>query len=207
MGKWDNYCSNPILPVEASQHRCLNCGKKFHGLCSRIKHPRARELSLMMGNDHLCPSCARIMYSADIIPALGSDSPQSCTGSEDNYNSTSSTTSSTDDSLSPASQRLLRIANETPDPVPMMPIIPNTKKKPQQSLHALPPDAEVMNLSALDGAKCNFSKQSKCRYKDSDIVICTNCENAVHVQCFLNLLKEKEKKVSSILLSFVYYVL
>jgi hypothetical protein len=53
-----------------------------------------------------------------------------------------------------------------------------------------------MNMSANDGAKCIFSKQSKCRYKDTVIVTCTKCENAVHVQCFLNLILGKDSKVS-----------
>jgi hypothetical protein len=208
MGKWDNYCSNPILPVEASQHRCLNCGKKFHGLCSRIKHPRARKLRLTMGNDHLCPSCARIMCRAHVVPSLGSDSPQSCTGSEDNHSSTSSTTNSNDESISPDSKRLLRMANDNPNPLPLIPIIPNARKNQQQSIHSLPTGVEIMNMSANDGAKCNFSKQSKCRYKDTDIVACTKCENAVHVQCFLNLILGKHSKVSYFKsLSFIYFLM
>jgi hypothetical protein len=160
-----------------------------------------------MGNDHLCPSCARILCDTHVVPSLGSESPLSCTGSEDNYNSTSSATSSTNDSLSPASKRLLQIANETPEPLPLIPAILNERKKQPQSLHSLPHGIEVMNLSAPDGAKCNFTKQSTCRYKDTHIVICTKCENSVHVQCLLNLLFEKESKVSCFFFCNIYLIL
>jgi hypothetical protein len=41
MGKCWKHCQFPLLSVEASQHRCFNCSKKFHALCSSVRHPRA----------------------------------------------------------------------------------------------------------------------------------------------------------------------
>ncbi len=52
-GKCCQFCLYPQLPVEASHHRCANFGNKFHGICSDIRHPRADELQLNMGNDRL----------------------------------------------------------------------------------------------------------------------------------------------------------
>ena len=58
MGKCWKHCQFPLLPVEASQHCCFNCSKKFHALCSSVRHPRADELGLGLGSDILCPTCA-----------------------------------------------------------------------------------------------------------------------------------------------------
>jgi hypothetical protein len=192
MGKCCLYCSYPQLPVDASQHRCANCGNKFHGLCSNVRHPRADELQLTMGNDHLCPCCARSI-GANFVPSLGSDSP--C--------SVESSGSSNDSSLSESTQRLLSLANNNTNhsigvQQPNV-IVEASGRKNQQQLvyHSLPPGVEVHNSSATDGLKCHFTKQSKCKFKNTEIVNCIRCENAVHVQCFLHLiLDSKDNKVS-----------
>ena len=179
--------------MDASQHQCANCGNKFHGLCSDVRHPRADELQLTMGNDHLCSCCARSI-GANFVPSLGSDSP--C--------SVESSGSSNDSSLSESTQRLLSLANNNTNhsigvQQPNV-IVEASGRKNQQQLvyHSLPPGVEVHNSSATDGLKCHFTKQSKCKFKNSEIVICIRCENAVHVQCFLHLiLDSKDNKVSN----------
>ena len=108
MGKCSPYCSYPQLPVESSQHRCPNCGNKFHGLCSNVKHPRADELNLTMGNDHLCPSCVRSVFGSNVVPPLGSESPRS-----DKSSGSSDCVSSDDSSLSGSTKRLLSLENNS----------------------------------------------------------------------------------------------
>ncbi len=180
--------------MEASQHRCANCGNKFHGLCSNVRHPRADELQLTMGNDHLCPSCARIIFGTNVVPPLGSESTRSddSIGSDDGGSTSDST------------ERLLSFANNIGNnsaTVQQQNVIVDTSSKgrKQQHLvsHSLPPGVTVSNELATLGAKCHFMKQSKCKFKGTEVVICAKCENAVHIQCFLHLiLDKKDNKVS-----------
>ena len=161
MGKCCQYCLYPQLPMDASQHRCANCGNKFHGLCSDVRHPRADELQLGMGNDHLCPSCARSI-GAVAVHSIGSDSPYSI-GSSD---------SSDASLLSESTQRLLLVANNKEDDVESVQHITNVvvsgsrgKKLEQLVFHPLPPGVKVTNATAIDGVKCQFSKQSTFNFR------------------------------------------
>ena len=73
-------------------------------------------------------------------------------------------------------------------------------------LHSLPPGVKVTNATATDGARWHLTKQSKCKYKNAELVVCVRCDNVVHVQCFLHLiLDNKDQKVSSDLCHRNYY--
>jgi hypothetical protein len=207
MGKCCQFCSYPQLPVEASQHRCANCGNKSHGLCSDVRHPRADELQLSMGNDHLCPSCARIIYRSNVVPSLGSDSPCSV--------ESSGTGSSDSSSLSESTQRLLSISSSQDNNIVsvqqeniVVDMLSRGKKQQMLTFHSLPPGVSVRNASVTDGSKCHFTKQSKCKFKNSEeLVIYDRCENAVHVQCFLHLILDaKDKKVSIYIIIYILLV-
>jgi hypothetical protein len=108
------------------------------------------------------------------------------------------------DHISESTQRLLSLANKNANhsvgvQQPSV-IVEASGRRNQQQLayHSLPPGVKVHNKSAADGLKCHFTKQSKCKFKNSEIVICIRCENAVHVQCFLHLiLDSKDNKVSN----------
>jgi hypothetical protein len=112
-----------------------------------------------MSNDHLYPSCARSIR-ANIVPNLGSESPW-------NIRSSSSTDVS---SFIDSTNHLLLLANNKEDNSLVVQqqnnIVGATSRKMKQQqlkFHALPPAVNVMNESAVDGAKCQFSKQSNCK--------------------------------------------
>jgi hypothetical protein len=138
-----------------------------------------------MGNDILCPCCARLFSGVDhpiTTPA-------------------SAISSSDEDSTSSNS-----ILTADLPPILSSPAKKKGKQK-QHPNHALPPNVKVINKQAADGAKCHFKNQSKCYYTDSSIVICANpkCTKSVHVQCFLNLIRGgKEGKVSFIIFNFYF---
>jgi len=188
MVKCCRYCNFPELSVEASQHRCPICGIQFHGICSDFLHPNAEEMRLTMGNDILCPCCARLFSGVDhpiTTPA-------------------SAISSSDEDSTSSNSNSIL-----TADSPPILSSPAKKKgKQKQHPNHALPPNVKVISKQAADGTKRHFKNQSKCCYTDSSIVIWANpkCEKSVHVQCFLNLIRGgKEGKVSFIIFNFYFY--
>ncbi len=96
-----------------------------------------------------------------------------------------------DSSLSESTQRLLSISNGNGNnSVPVQQhnnivgVSSGGKKQQQLIFHALPPGVKITNALATDGVKCHFTKHLKCKFKNTDIVICIRCENAVHVQCF-----------------------
>jgi hypothetical protein len=103
-----------------------------------------------MGNDILCPCCARL-FSGDEYPTT---TPASAISSSD------------EDSTSSNSNSIL-----TADSPPILSAPAKKKgKQKQHHNHALPPNVKVINKQAAGGTKCHFKNQSKCCYTDSSIV-------------------------------------
>jgi hypothetical protein len=191
MGKCSTHCLHPELPLEASHHRCHNCKQKFHALCSSVRHPRADALGLGLGNDILCPTCAGFL-AENLRQASRSNlisTPISAPNSSDEESVI--TTPSTNDLLVLADRAAQIRSVGTTNHVPKQHLYP---------IHPLPPGVTISNSAASDESKCQFTKQYKCKYKQTPLVYCANenCTNPVHVQCFLNLIlssEDKSKKV------------
>jgi hypothetical protein len=179
------YCSYPELSVDASHHHCPSCGNKFHGLCSDAVHPQAAELGLGLGNDTLCPNCARLFHPRREVnsPISSSDEDSSNAGIGDD-----SSSSVVKAPVVGVAQGGSAFGNAS------------TKSKKQYKIYQLPPNVTVNNTRQYSGVKCHFASQSLCKYKDHpDLVIGSSdkCEKIVHVQCFLHLiLGENGKQVS-----------
>jgi hypothetical protein len=182
MGKCWKHCQFPLLPVEASQHRCFNGSKKIHAFCSSVRHPRADELGLGLGSDILCPTCAG--YLAQNIRHAASNNP---TGTPFSANTTVSDDYSV--STNPSTNDLLTLAERAAAQQHVIKdrVIEevNIQKKQQLSpLHSLPPGVTLIDKEASGELKCQFTKQYKCKYKNTALVFCANdsCTNPVHVQ-------------------------
>ena len=212
MPKCYSGCLHPSLPVDTSPHFCPLCKKRFHAICSNSKYVEADKLRLTFSNSVLCGACA-IASPHLAMPSSPFSSPGSLQSVVDAPGTRSSERIRKQQqhghipcyiSKSVAQRNLFEPSQLTqftvPDSIIQETQIQGTqpsvseKRSSKLLISTIPAGMEVMNATACQGSTCKHAAQYKCYFKNSHIVVCHVCTNAVHVLCCLNSLLENKRE-------------
>ncbi len=203
-------CLHPSLPVDTSPHFCPLCKKWFHAICSSSKYVKADQLGLTFSNSVLCGAC--VIASLHLaIPSSPFSSPGSIQREADVPGTRSSEQIRKQQQQGHIPQHISNSVARTNlfEPLQLTQLtFPDSVVQETQALVAekksnkilitkVPAGAEVFNETTYQGSICKHAAQYKCYFKNSHLVVCHVCSNAVHVLCCLNSLLENKKEFAS----------